>query len=109
MSNFVAGIIDVVRGYPELEPLSQCTDAAEELQRKLKYGVGNMRAATICEEVIEDRMIAKALVGIIGEEGPSDSVFIRHELRSRRIEVDSLMSDMPTYCKSRVNRWLDRQ
>lgn len=108
LSNFVAGIADVLREYPELGYPLSCTSELGKLQRKLKYGVGSMRAAMICETIVDDRMIAKALVGIVGDEGPVESNLVRRELLQCRSEVDDFMANMPTYCRSRINRWLDR-
>ena len=108
LSNFVAGIVDVLHEYPELGYSLNCASNLEKLQRKLKYGVSSMRAAMICEMVLDDRMIAKALVDIVGDEGPAEKRLVRRELLQHRLEVDDFMANMPTYCRSRVNRWLDQ-
>lgn len=108
LSNFVAGIADVLHEYSELGYSQKCAFELEKLQRKLKYGVSSMRAAMICEMVLDDRMIAKALVDIVGGEGPTDNRFVKRELLQHRLEVDDFMANMPTYCRSRINRWLDQ-
>ena len=108
LSNFVAGIADVLHEYPELGYSQKCAFELEKLQRKLKYGVSSMRAAMICEMVLDDRMIAKALVDIVGDEGPTENRLVRRELLQHRLEVDDFMANMPTYCRSRINQWLDQ-
>lgn len=108
LSNFVGEIVDALRECPEFGCSLSCALELEKLQRKLKYGVGSMRAAMICENVIDDRMIAKALVDIIGDEGPIESYLIRRDLLQHRSEVDAFMTNMPTYCRQKVNRWINR-
>ena len=58
-------ILDVVSQDPELSTQINMENLAT-LQRKVKCGVSNLHEAAICEEIIDDRMIAKDIVALIG-------------------------------------------
>lgn len=105
MSYFVSCVIDAIGFYPDRfdeEPIQLLS----QLQRKLKYGVSSLREVTICEELFDDRQIAKELVKIIGASGSPVAWDIKSELIENMPRIAPLISAMPSYCQSRFRSWL---
>lgn len=104
-SHFVSCIIDAVDSNASVATQHDL-EALTALQRKVKYGVPSLRAAAICEEVIDDRMIAKDILSIIGSTGSSDINVIKYEALSNQAKVEQLASELPTYCSKRILDWI---
>lgn len=86
----------------------QATFSLACLQRKLKYGVSSMREVAICEDLLDDRMIARKLVGIIGANGNADIQSMKEEMLDDSSEVQVLISTMPSFCQKRFFDWLSK-
>ena len=106
LSHFISCLVDAVKQNP--------TFATEEnlgnlslLQRKVKYGVSNARAAMFCENVLDDRMVAKEVISILGESGPSDIATLRFEAIAHRADITEYASRLPAYCAQRISKWVD--
>lgn len=104
-SHFVSCIIDAVDSNASVTTQHHL-EILTALQRKVKYGVPSLRAAAICEEVIDDRMIAKDILSIIGATGSSDINVIKYEAISNQAKVEQLASELPTYCSKRILDWI---
>lgn len=103
LSHFISCIIDAVKQQPELTTETNL-DNLSVLLRKVKYGVASLREATICEEVLDDRMVAKSIIAIIGSEGPSDIDFLKIESLEKESELEQLANSLPVFCALRVRR-----
>ena len=104
-SHFVSCIIDAVDSNASIAN-QQHLEVLTALQRKVKYGVPSLRAAAICEEVIDDRMIARDILSIIGATGSSDINVIKYEAIGNQAKVEQLASELPTYCSKRILDWI---
>lgn len=104
LSHFISCVLDVCES-PEAGIESKNREVLSALQKKIKYGVDNMRAVTFCEECLDDRMIAKGVISIIGANGESDATVIKQEIRSCSSEMNKLLSTLPTYCMERILHW----
>ena len=104
-SHFVSCIIDAVDSNASVTTHHHL-EILTALQRKVKYGVPSLRAAAICEEVIDDRMIVKDILSIIGAAGSSDINVIKYEAISNQAKVEQLSSGLPTYCSKRILDWI---
>lgn len=105
MSHFISCIIDAMENHSDhfdqhaIHPLTR-------LQKNMKYGVASMREVAFCEDVLDDRMIAKRVVGIIGENEIADAQTMREEALSKSSEIQSLMFSLPLFCRERLLDWL---
>lgn len=107
MSHFVSCVIDAMENHSDLFD-QQATFSLACLQRKLKYGVSSMREVAICEDLLDDRMIARKLVGIIGANGNADIQSMKEEMLDDSSEVQVLISTMPSFCQKRFFDWLSK-
>lgn len=107
MSHFVSCVIDAMENHSDRFD-QQATFPLTCLQRKLKYGVASMREVAICEDLLDDRMIARKLVGIIGINGNDDTQGMREEILNSLLAVRALMSTMPSFCQKRFFDWLSK-
>ena len=103
--HFISCVFDAVESNEDLET-QHALNYLTAFQRKVKYGVPSLRAAAICEEVIDDRMIAKDILSIIGATGSSDINLIKYEAISNQAKVEQLASELPTYCSKRILDWI---
>ena len=99
-------MLDVVR---EKDGLSTA-DNIEKLsafQRKVKYGVSSLSEAMICEEVIDDRMIAKEIVSITGMAGSlSDPAILKFGALANREAIEKYADSLPAYCSKSILEWI---
>ena len=105
-AHFVSSMLDVVR---EKDGLSTA-DNIEKLsafQRKVKYGVSSLSEAMICEEVIDDRMIAKEIVSITGMAGSlSDPAILKFGALANREAIEKYADSLPAYCSKSILEWI---
>ena len=104
-SHFVSCTIDALRQNQKLATDTNLTNIST-LHRKIKYGVSSLREATICERVIDDRMIANQICEIIGYEGSDDYSIIKMEAQNHRALISKVAEPLPPFCSNRLNRWL---
>lgn len=105
MSHFVSCVIDAMENHSDLFD-QQSMFPLTCLQRKLKYGVASMREVAICEDLLDDRMVARKLVGIIGADGDAGIQSMKEEMLNDSSEVQALISTMPSFCQKRFFDWL---
>lgn len=105
-AHFVSSMLDVVR---EKDGLSTA-DNIEKLsafQRKVKYGVSSLSEAMICEEVIDDRMIAKEIVSITGMAGSlSDPAILKFGALANKEAIEKYADSLPAYCSKSILEWI---
>lgn len=104
-SHFISCVIDAAKQSGSLS-LAEGMDALADFQRKVKYGVSSQREAAICEEVIDDRMIAREIMSIIGRDGPSDPDFMRFQALAKKEEFERYADSLPEYCAKRILSWI---
>lgn len=103
-SHFVACTIDVVKQNQRLITDDNLAKLAA-LHRKIKYGVSSLREATICERVIDDRMIANQICEIIGQEGSEDYFVIKTAAQEKKELISKITESLPSFCSNRLKRW----
>ena len=90
MSFLVGNILDLVN--------MECVnvDALLLLQQALRYGVNTRTAVSICEKVFNDRVLAKKLAALIGNNGVSSEDIIS-VIRAKREKAIEVVSCYPSY------------
>ena len=73
LSFLVGNIIDLLPEMDDEEAASVLNSALSLLQRKLKYGVPNLTAISICESVFWERYIAIEIARLIQDESVASS------------------------------------
>lgn len=104
-SHFISCILDVVSQDPELSTQINLENLAT-LQRRVKYGVSNLCEAAICEEIIDDRMIAKDIAPLIGAAESSDVTEMKFEAIANQSKIEQLADALPTYCSKQIMGWI---
>lgn len=104
LSYFVARIIDVALSFGLLEDGDRLQ--LEVLQRHIRYGVSNSRELFFCENVLNDRLLAREFVSIIGSYGLADSSSMRYDALLCKADVDAFVKQLPEYCRDRISAWL---
>lgn len=105
-AHFISCVLDVVR-QSEVLLTENNIENLTSFQRKVKYGVSTLREALICEEVIDDRMIAKEIISIIGKTGQSLDVFLlKLEAQNHREEIEQYANSLPEYCAGCILDWI---
>lgn len=106
-SHFVSCILDAVK---HCDTMSSTTniDNLSAFQRKVRYGVSTLSEAVICEEVIDDRMIARELIAILGvsNQVDGDRTFLKLKALTKKGEVERFANSLPAYCSKRINDWI---
>ena len=105
LSHFISCLIDSIKQHPAFAT-EENLDNLRLLQRKVKYGVSNARAAMFCENVLDDRMIAKEVISILGESGSSDVDILRFEAIAHKADIAEYASCLPAYCAQRITKWI---
>lgn len=106
LSHFVSCLIDAIKQHPAFAT-EENLDNLCLLQRKVKYGVSSARAAMFCENVLDDRMVAKEVISILGESGSSDVDMLRFEAVAHKAVIAEYASCLPAYCAQRISQWVD--
>ena len=104
LAYFVARIIDVASTYGLLG--DEARSQLEVLQRCIRYGVANLRELFFCEHILNDRLVAREFVAIIGSFGSDDSSSMRYDALLCKADVDALVKELPLYCRKRIFAWL---
>lgn len=106
LSHFISCLIDAIKQHPAFAT-EENLDNLCLLQRKVKYGVSSARAAMFCENVLDDRMVAKEVISILGESGSSDVDMLRFEAIAHKAVIAEYASCLPAYCAQRISKWVD--
>ena len=104
LSYFVARIIDVGLSFGLLH--DEDRPQLEALQRSIRYGVSNLRELYFCEHILNDRLVAKEFVSIIGSRGPDDLASMRYDALLCKLEVVAFVKQLPRYCQRKISAWL---
>lgn len=100
LSFLVGNIIDLLPEMDDEEAASVLNSALSLLQRKLKYGVPNLTAISICESVFWERYIAIEIARLIQDESVASSdLDVRLILNKDRI--CAYLEGMPSYFSDR--------
>ena len=104
LAYFVARIIDVALSFGLLQDDARLQ--LEVLQRRIRYGVSNSRELFFCENVLNDRLLAREFVSIIGSYGLANSSSMRYDALLCKVDVDAFVKQLPEYCRDRISAWL---
>lgn len=80
------------------------TELLSTIQRKLKYGVSNETAVSICEKVFNERYLANKMAGIIGNNAIQNDSIIG-AVKVFKPQILEFLLDYPSYFTSRI-KWL---
>ena len=72
------------------------------LQKKVKYGVPNMTAVSICESVFYDRLLSIELAQILSDTNIGADKIL-NTLKFHREEVFSCLNSYPEYFRDRLS------
>ena len=105
MSHFASCAIDALEmSTPPVDPT--WIEKMGDLQRRIKYGVNDLRGATICEELFDDRMVANIIVDAIGHPWSPDAKTARKAIERNRGAIEAELVKLPSYYLSELGRWL---
>ncbi|WP_242344664.1 DEAD/DEAH box helicase [Anaeromyxobacter terrae] len=96
----VGGIAEIVgTAYEDVE---ETVAILQELQKRMRYGLGSPTAVTIYEAGFADRVLATELAALIGEEGdPAESMAA---LRSKARDAEATVRSYPLYFSQILER-----
>lgn len=77
-----------------------------DLQRKIKYGVVDLRSATVCEELFDDRIVANMIVDAVGHDWNPDAKTTRKAIERKRQAVETELGKLPSYYLAELDKWL---
>lgn len=101
LSFIVGNILDLVKEkYEDLEMV----DTLTLLQKKLKYGVKTHTEVTICENIFDDRIIAKGIRKIIQNTEITDD--IKEYLKFSREDITLYLDNFPSYFINRFTSFI---
>ena len=72
------------------------------LQKKVKYGVPNMTAISICESIFNDRLLAIELAQILSDANIGTDKIL-NMLKAHSEEIFSCLDSYPEYFKDRLS------
>lgn len=106
LSHFTSCVIDALEANPSLSNPTWIENV-RDLQRRIKYGVEDLRGATICEELFDDHIVANSIVNTIGYAWSPDARTTRSVVRRHRAAVEAELEKLPAFYASELARWLD--
>lgn len=83
------------------------TDSLRTCQHRIKYGVSTLTEALFCEQVIDDRMIAKDLRDLLHRQCHVESGQLRFNFESSKSDLVLYASSLPFYCMSKIQSWIE--
>lgn len=93
---FIGSVIDLIGNEGDEELGKDNQTVLYVLQKKVKYGVDTQTAISICEEIFQDRYLAKEIASIIGN-GTINNTSILREMRIHKERIEKLLTDYPEY------------
>lgn len=108
LSFLVGNIIDLLPENDDENAASELFSNLSLLQRKLKYGVPNLTAISICESLFWDRYIAIEIATIIHHESATSSDLDVY-LISNKDNIRSYLDNMPSYFTERFSTFINRK
>lgn len=102
MSFFIGNVIDIIEINDEdiVNPLPRLL----LLQRRIKYGVQNETAVSVCEKVFNDRFLANLIAEEIGSNAIQPDKIV-NIIKARKDDILDLLSPYPVYFSERV-KWV---
>ena len=101
--NFLIGNIrDLIEVDEENEEQVDQRNILTLLQKKVKYGVPNMTAISICESVFNDRLLAIELAQILSDANIGTDKIL-NMLKAHSEEIFSCLDSYPEYFKDRLS------
>jgi len=101
--NFLIGnICDLIEVDGENEEQVDQRNILTLLQKKVKYGVPNMTAISICESVFNDRLLAIELAQILSDANIGTDKIL-NMLKAHSEEIFSCLDSYPEYFKDRLS------
>lgn len=101
--NFLIGnICDLIEVDEENEEQVDQRNILTLLQKKVKYGVPNMTAISICESVFNDRLLAIELARILSDANIGTDKIL-NMLKAHSEEIFSCLDSYPEYFKDRLS------
>ena len=101
--NFLIGnICDLIEVDGENEEQVDQRNSLTLLQKKVKYGVPNMTAISICESVFNDRLLAIELAQILSDANIGTDKIL-NMLKAHSEEIFSCLDSYPEYFKDRLS------
>lgn len=108
LSFLVGNIIDLLPENDDANTAGELYSNLSLLQRKLKYGVPNLTAISICESLFWDRYIAIEIATIIHHESATSSDLDVY-LLSNKDNIRSYLDNMPSYFTERFSTFINRK
>lgn len=71
-------------------------DALKLLQQALRYGVNTKTEISICDKIFNDRVLAKKMTNIIGNNGVTTDEIVA-SVKSKKEKMIELLSDYPSF------------
>lgn len=104
---FVSCVVDAC-AMSESEDLPHLVQMLRTCQHRIKYGVATPDEVQFCEQVLNDRMIAKDLRTLLASECYLNSGELQVFFESTKSRIRSYASSLPTYCETKIRTWLER-
>ena len=82
------------------------TTSLHTCQHRIKYGVSTLTEAQFCEQVVNDRMIARDLRDSLLSYSYVDSGHLRIIFESAKSDILAYSSSLPPYCEMKIRSWL---
>ena len=108
LSFLVGNIIDLLPEMDDEEAASALNSGLSLLQRKLKYGVPNLTAISICESVFWDRYIAIEIARLIQDESVTSSDLDVHLILNKD-RICAYLEGMPSYFSDRFDAIVNKK
>ena len=105
LSYFVARIIDVGLSFGLLH--DEDRSQLEALQRSIRYGASNLRELYFCENILNDRLVAREFVSIIGSRGSADLASMRYDVLLCKPDVVAFVKQLPRFCQRKISAWFE--
>lgn len=107
LSFFIGNIIDLLHVENEDEYSVSPYEQLQLLQKKIKYGVSTITEISICEEVFNDRYIAKSIAEKLHDANIQNTDII-NALKRKQDEIHSLLANFPQYFAGKLSDLLNK-
>lgn len=101
LAYFVSRLIDLGSTFGLLD--RESVPQLEILQRRIRYGVSTLREVVFCENVLDDRLVARGIVDIIGS-GDLGSMY--SDVQLCKSKIFDFAEQLPHFCQRRILGWL---
>ena len=104
---FVSCVADAC-AMSESADLQRLIQMLRTCQHRIRYGVATSNEIQFCEQVMNDRMIAKDLRRLLASGSYLHSGELQIFFESTKSQIRSYASSLPTYCETKIRTWLER-